>query len=128
MKLSHIILVSSLVISLGIAGCGQGTSTQTPSAIKTGVTKMLSITADLKNAIDNGDEAKVKETGPQLEDAWKPFEDNVKQKYPDLYKKLEEFLDPTIAGAKSSPLDKQILGKLNGELTQVLNDLAVKEK
>lgn len=46
-----------------------GTSTQTPSAIKTGVAKMLSITADLKTAIDAGDEAKVKVTGPQLEDA-----------------------------------------------------------
>lgn len=142
MKLSHIILVSALVISFGIAGCGatkldqttsqdtskQGTSTQTPSAIKTGVTKMLSITAELKTAIDAGDEAKVKASGPQLEDAWSPFEDNAKQKYPDLYKKVEEFLDPTIAGSKVSPLDKQALGTLNGELTKVLNELAAKEK
>jgi hypothetical protein len=33
---------------------------------------MLGITADLKAAIDAGDEAKVKVTGPQLEDAWSP--------------------------------------------------------
>lgn len=156
MKLSRIIIASTLVISLGvIAGCGannttpqtpssnaqaakteqttsqdttkQGTSTQTPSAIKTGVTKMLSITTDLKTAIDAGDEAKVKVTGPQLEDAWSPFEDDVKLKYPDIYKKIEEVLDPTIAGSKASPLDKQVLGTLNGELTQVLNELAAKE-
>ncbi len=80
MKLSRIIIASALVISLGIAGCG--VTNQTPSAIKTGVTKMLSITADLKTAIDAGDEAKVKATGSQLEDAWSPFEDNAKQKYP----------------------------------------------
>jgi len=142
MKLSHIILVSALVISLGIAGCGatktdqttsqdtskQGTSTQTPSATKTGVTKMLSITANLKTAIDVGDEAKVKETGSQLEDAWSPFEDNTKQKYPELYNKIEKFLDPTIAGSKVSPLDKQALGTLNGELTQALNELDAQQK
>ena len=143
MKLSRIILASTLVISLVvIAGCGatktdqttsqdtskQGISTQTPSVIKTGVTKMLSITADLKTAIDAGDEAKVKVTGPQLEDAWKPFEDDAKQKYPDLYKKVEASLDPTIAGSKVSPLDRQILGKLNGDLVRVLNELAAKEK
>jgi len=157
MKLSRIIITSTLVISLaGIAGCGtnnatpttpspsaqatktdqtttqgtskQGTSAQTPSAIKTGVTKMLSITADLKTVIDAGDEAKVKVTGPQLEDAWSPFEDDVKLKYPDIYKKVEEYLDPTIAGSKASSLDKQALGTLNGELTQVLNELAAKEK
>ncbi len=143
MKLSRIILASTLVISLVlIAGCGatktdqttsqdtskQGTSTQTTSTIKTGVTKMLSITAELKTAIDAGDEAKVKVTGPQLEDAWKPFEDDVKRKYADLYQKIEESLDPTIAGSKISPMDKQILGKLNEDLIQVLNELATKEK
>jgi len=157
MKLSRKILSSTLIISLVvIAGCGaynttpttpsssaqttktdqttsqdtskEGTSSQTPSVTKTGVTKMLSITADLKTAIDADDGAKVKVTGPQLEDAWSLFEDNVKQKYPDLYKKIEEVLDPTIAGSKASPLDKQTLGTLNGELTQVLNELATKEK
>ena len=150
MKLSRIILASTIVISLGLAGCGatnttattpsqteqkgsqdtskQETSNPTSADIKSGVTKMLSITADLKTAIDTGNEAKVKVTGSQLEDAWGPFEDSVKTKYPDLYKKVEQFLDPTIAGTKASPLDKQALGKLNGDLTQALNELAAKEK
>lgn len=154
MKLSRIILASTLIIGVAvIAGCSTSSTTPTspsstsqttptnqttsqdisqqgtqkPSAIKMGVTKMLSITKDLKSSIDAGDEVKVKATGPQLEDAWSPFEDNVKQKYPDLYKKVEEFLDPTIAGCKASPLDKQTLGTLNGELTQALNEIAAKE-
>jgi uncharacterized lipoprotein len=81
MKLARIIFTSAIVVSLGLAGCGannktdqqtsqdptkQGTSTQTPSSIKMGVTKLLSITADLKTAIDAGNESKVKEIGPQL--------------------------------------------------------------
>lgn len=156
MKLSRIILASTLVVGLTvIAGCGANNptspspssntqtaptnqttpqdtskpdaSTQTPSTIKTGVTKMLTITTELKSAIDAGDEAKVKVIGPQLEDAWSPFEDVVKQKYPDNYKKVEDFLDPTIAGSKASPLDKQTLGTLNDNLTKALNDLAAKE-
>lgn len=142
MKVSYTMIASAIVISLAISGCAVNNKTapstsssgqttkmeQTPSVIKDGVTKMLSITADLKKAIDDGDEAKVKGTGPKLEDAWRPFEDNVKQKYLDIYKKVEKYLDPTIAGSKISPLDKQELGKLNGELTQVLNELASKEK
>ena len=145
MKFSRMILASTIVISLGLAGCGatnttattpsqteqkgsQETSNPTSADIKSGVTKMLSITADLKTAIGTGNEAKVKVTGSQLEDAWGPFEDIVKTKYPDLYKKVEQFLDPTIAGTKASPLDKQALGKLNGDLTKALNELAAKEK
>lgn len=144
MKLSRVILASAIVISLGLAGCvttntttqaspseqkvSQETSNPTSSDIKTGATRMLGITAELKTAIDAGDEAKVKTTGPKLEDAWAPFEDKAKDKYPDLYKKLEQFLDPTIAGTKASPLDKQVLGKLTEDLTQALNELVTKEK
>jgi iron uptake system EfeUOB component EfeO/EfeM len=142
MKLTRLLLASTLVISLTvIAGCANGTSSSTqgptsqsttnqtaaPTAIHSGVTKMLGITDALKSAINSGDEVTVKKTGPQLEDAWSPFEDNVKQKYPDLYKKIEEYLDPTIAGSKASPMDKQTLGTLNGELTKALKELSAKE-
>lgn len=125
MKLSRILVVLALILTFVIAGCG--TSNQS-SDIKAGTAQMLSVTADLKAAIDSGDEAKVKALGPKLEDTWSPFEDNVKKKYPDLYKKVEDYLDPTIAGAKATPLDKQALGKLNGEMTQALSELAAKEK
>ncbi|WP_425804945.1 hypothetical protein ACHOLT_00470 [Desulfitobacterium sp. Sab5] len=147
MNLSRVILTSAIVITLGIAGCGTTNTTSTAnstnqteqkasqekanptsSEINTGVTKMLGVTADLKAAITAGDEAKVKTVGPELEDNWKPFEDKVKEKYPDIYKKIEAALDPTIAGAKASPLDKQVLGKLTGDLTDALNELAAKEK
>lgn len=143
MKSTRILLVSTLVIGLTvITGCANSTSSSTPNptsqtttsnqtaaptAIHSGVTKMLGITETLKAAINTGDEVTVKTTGPQLEDAWGPFEDNVKQKYPDLYNKVEEYLDPTIAGSKASPMDKQTLGTLNGELTQALKELSAKE-
>lgn len=146
MKLSRVILTSAIVITLGLAGCGTANTASTPnntnqteqkpsqetanptsSEIKTGVTKMLGVTADLKAAITAGDEAKVKTIGPKLEESWEPFEDKVKDKYPDIYKKVEQFLDPTIAGTKAT-LDKQALGRLNSDLTDALNELAAKEK
>ena len=155
MKANKTFLAITLVSGLALMGCGANNAAPAPqnqqqpakqetpkqetpkqetpkpeakADIKSGVTKMLGITADLKKAIDAGDEAKVKTTGPQLEDVWASFEDKVKDKYPDIYKKVEDSLDPTIAGSKASPLNKEALGKLNDQLTQALNELASKEK
>lgn len=150
MKANKTFLAITLVSGLALMGCGANNAAPAPqnqqqpakqetpkqettkpeakADIKSGVTKMLGITADLKKAIDAGDEAKVKTTGPQLEDVWASFEDNVKDKYPNIYKKVEDSLDPTIAGSKASPLNKEALGKLNDQLTQALNELASKEK
>ena len=153
MKPTRTLLVLALVSSIGMVGCGsnnQAAATQSSSAqvsnnstqvtsqdtskqvasssIKSGVMKMITISADLKKAIDSGDEAKVKTTGPQLEEAWHTFEDDVKTKYPDSYKKVEESLDPTVAGSKATPLNKDVLGKLNDQLAQALNEISGKEK
>jgi iron uptake system EfeUOB component EfeO/EfeM len=145
MKAKKSILEVTLVSGLVLMGCGANNTAPAPqnqqqpakqeqakpeakADIKAGVTKMLGITTDLKKAINAGDEAKVKTIGPQLEDVWASFEDNVKDKYPDIYKKVEDSLDPTVAGSKASPLNKEVLGKLNDQLTQALAELASKEK
>lgn len=94
--------------------------------VKAGVSKLLTTTDELKQAINAGDEAKVKEIGPKLEEVWKTFEDGVKPRYPDLYEQLEASLNPEVAGSQVSPLDKQTLGKLNDQLTQTLHELEQK--
>lgn len=91
--------------------------------VKDGISKLLTTTDELKKAIDAGDQAKVKELGPKLEDTWKTFEDGVKPRNADLYEKLEASLNPEVAGSQVSPLDKQALGKLNDQLTQTLHEL-----
>lgn len=151
MKLSKSLIALTVVASLALVGCGSsdnagtntgnntsntGTQTKTPTQtgtqdtanIKAGVDKMLGITADLKKAIDAGDEAKVKATAPQLEDTWGSFEDAVKPKFPDLYEEVEKYLDPTMAGAQVSPLDKATVGQLNDNLIAALNKLNDKVK
>lgn len=149
MKPIHSIIALTLAGTLTLAGCGTTNSSSTNSNqespaekttqstsnkeissndIKAGVTKMLSIATDLKKQIDTGDEAKIKVTGPQLEDTWHSFEDSVKPKYPDLYEKVEKYLDPTVAGSKATPIDKKTLANLDAQLIQVLNELEQKVK
>jgi iron uptake system EfeUOB component EfeO/EfeM len=91
--------------------------------VKASATQLISLTNDLKKAIDGGDEVKIKEIGPKLEDIWSTFEDGVKPRNADLYEEIEKSLNPEVAGSQKSPIDKQLLGKLNDDLTQSLTKL-----
>ncbi|WML46747.1 hypothetical protein RCG23_13965 [Neobacillus sp. PS3-34] len=122
-KLTSMVVAIGLGGSLLLAGCSSNNS-----KVSDGVNKMLDTTEQLSKAIDNGDQAKVKEVGPKLEDQWSSFEDDVKKDNKDLYEKIEKYLDPTIAGSEASPLDKEALGTLNDQLTDALKELADKTK
>ncbi|AIE60249.1 hypothetical protein [Bacillus methanolicus] len=151
MKIVNTIAAFALASTLALAGCSsanqsassdstttdkatnQSNNTQSSSKeqtnatnVKAGVSKMLTTAEELKQAINAGDEEKVKETGPKLEEIWKTFEDGVKPRYPELYEKLEKSLNPEVAGSQVSPLDKQTLGKLNDQLIQTLHELEKK--
>jgi iron uptake system EfeUOB component EfeO/EfeM len=122
-KLSSIVLALGLGGALLLAGCSS-----TNSKVSNGVNKMLDTTEQLSKAIDSGDQAKVKEIGPKLEDQWSSFEDDVKKNNKDSYAKVEKYLDPTIAGSKASTLDKSALKTLNNQLTDALKELEEKTK
>lgn len=122
-KLTSFVLAIVLGSVLVLAGCGSNNS-----KVSEGVNKMLDTTGQLSKAIDSGDQAKVKQVGPKLEDQWKTFEDDVKKDNKDLYAKVEQYLDPTIAGSQATPLDKNALSTLNGQLTDALKELANKTK
>ncbi|MGJ7912916.1 hypothetical protein [Neobacillus sp. LXY-1] len=122
-KLTSIIMTIGLGGSLLLAGCSSS-----DSKVSEGVNKMLDTTEQLSKAIDKGDQAKVKEVGPKLEDQWSSFEDDVKKDDKDLYEKIEKYLDPTIAGSEADTLDKKALGTLNDQLTDALKELADKTK
>jgi iron uptake system EfeUOB component EfeO/EfeM len=122
-KLTSIFLAIGLGGSLLLAGCGS-----TSSKVSDGVNKMLDTTEQLSKAIDSGDQAKVREVGPKLEDQWSSFEDDVKKDNKGLYEKVEKYLDPTIAGSEAATLDKSALKTLNNHLTDALKELAEKTK
>lgn len=143
MKKTSILVASLLLLTtLTLAGCGtkqagsdtSETTKPAPSAksapsdeaVKEGTAKLIRTAKQLREAITAGDEAKIKELGSKLEEAWSSFEDGVKPKYPDLYEKVEQNLDPAIAGTKASPIDKETLSKLDDQLIQVLYDLSQK--
>lgn len=117
-KLTSMVLTIGLGSALLLAGCSSS-----DSKVSDGVNKMLETTAELSKAIDSGDQAKVKEVGPTLEDQWSSFEDDVKKDNKDLYEKIEKYLDPTIAGSEAATLDKEALGTLNEQLTDALKEL-----
>ena len=122
-KFASIVLAIGLGGSLLLAGCSSANS-----KVSDGVNKMLDTTGQLSKAIDSGDQAKVKEVGPKLEDQWSSFEDDVKKDNKDLYGKVEKYLDPTIAGSKAATLDKNALKSLNNKLTDALKELKEKTK
>ncbi|MFJ5717910.1 hypothetical protein [Neobacillus sp. NPDC093127] len=122
-KITSMVLAIGLVSALVLAGCSSNNS-----KVSDGVNKMLDTTEQLSKAIDSGDQAKVKEVGPKLEDQWATFEDDVKKDNKDLYGKIEQYLDPTIAGSEAATLDKEALSSLNDKLTDALKELANKTK
>src|SRR5437868_12101716 len=122
-RLTTMLLSLMLVSVFVLAGCGANNS-----KVSDGVNQMLDTTKQLSKAIDSGDQAKVKEVGPKLEDQWKVFEDDVKKDNKPLYEKIEKYLDPTIAGSQAATLDKQALSSLNNQLTDALKELASKTK
>lgn len=122
-RLTTMLLSITLVSVFVLVGCGANNS-----KVSDGVNQMLDTTKQLSKAIDSGDQAKVKEVGPKLEDQWKVFEDDVKKDNKDLYGKIEKYLDPTIAGSQAATLDKQAISSLNNQLTDALKELASKTK
>ncbi|HZW83724.1 MAG TPA: hypothetical protein VFF14_09955 [Candidatus Deferrimicrobium sp.] len=147
-KVFGAISLLALLLVVGLTGCGvnknpspattSNTSNElaqtvanqsSPSgenALKDGISKLLHTAKQLNKAIIAGEEKKIKETGPQLEEIWKSSEEGVKAKYPDLYAKVEQYLDPTVAGSKATPVDKDVLSKLDNQLVTVLYSLSEK--
>ncbi|MEH7249538.1 hypothetical protein V7114_22490 [Neobacillus niacini] len=122
-KFTSLVLAIGLGSALVLAGCNSS-----DNKVSDGVNEMLDTTEQLSKAIDSGDQAKVKDIGPKLENQWSSFEDEVKKEDKDLYEKVEKYLDPTIAGSEAATLDKEALGTLNNQLSEALKELQNKSK
>jgi len=120
--------VKLMALTMGIGASLLLSACSSNDKVSEGVNKMLDTTGELSKAIDSGDQKKVKEVGPKLEDQWSSFEDEVKKDNKDMYEKVEKYLDPTIAGSEADTLDKETLGKLNDQLIGALKELDEKTK
>lgn len=109
-----------LVLALTLSGCG---SNKADDTVKKGANDLISVTDDVQKEIEAGNEAKIKELGPKLEDVWSSFEDNVNKDYADYYEKIEESLNPEVAASKANPIDIKVVGKLNESLNKTLKEL-----
>jgi len=137
MSLKNILVVSALVASLAVSGCGtskqteQGTAQSKPQtattetkqqtlSISQGTQNMRDVLKEMKNELANKDEEKVIKVSEKLEENWKVFEDSVKDKSPDLYEKVEKPLGAIQAGVKVKPLDAKTLTASIDELEMTL--------
>jgi iron uptake system EfeUOB component EfeO/EfeM len=119
----------------GLTGCG---SSNQPShatkkasktiSIKQGSKTLLDTAKQLKKASEAGNKSAVQKLGPKLEDNWSVYEDQVKSSYPDLYEKVEKYLNPAVAGSKASTLDKAMLESLVDQLIATVQELEKKAK
>jgi iron uptake system component EfeO len=134
MKLFYFLMITAVVCSLALSGCGktdeQTTAVSTSPANETvdpqkGLIQMMALTDALKAAIAAKEAGKIKAAGPQLEQMWSTFEDALKVKFPDGYLKVENNLSPLVSGVKQSALDEALLSKLNDELHATLAQLSM---
>ncbi|OKP84876.1 hypothetical protein A3844_18170 [Paenibacillus helianthi] len=120
-----LLTASFLALTLILSGCG---SKATEDPAKKGANDLISVTNDIKKEIDAGNDTKVKELGPKLEETWATFEDSVKTNYADDYEKIEESLNPEVAATKASQIDSKIVSQLNDNLNKTLTELVQKMK
>lgn len=88
---------------------------------------MRNLLKNMKSQLANKEDDKVSESGTKLKDAWKQLEDKyeeaLKDKYLDLYVKIEDPLEIIEAAAKVKPLDTNVINtsidKLDKELVEL---------
>jgi len=138
----NLILIASLGMAITVTGCGVQKTQQTNSTGNTAQTtnqetkkitmndasnNMRDILKNMKVQVSSNKEDKVGEGGTKLEESWKEFEDkfeeDLKDKYLDLYVKIEDPLEIIEAASKVKPLDTKVLNtsidKLDEELIKL---------
>ena len=134
----NLLIITAVGMAITVTGCGVQKTQQTNSTDNTAQTatqetktftmndasnNMRNILKDMKTQVSNNQEDKVSEGGTKLEESWKEFEEDLKDKYLDLYVKIEDPLEIIEAASKVKPLDKKVLNesidKLDGELAKL---------
>lgn len=84
--------------------------------VQTGAAAMRHQLAQLKTAAEAGDTAKIQEHAEAADRSWTQFEQEIKEKDEEQYRKIEDALHALLAEVKASPPDKQ---KLNEAITKL---------
>ena len=140
-SLKTLLITITLGITFLLAGCGvqksqqatPGTNTKTNVAEKQSASKvssvddgsknMRNVLKDMKTQLSDKEEDKFIKTSDKLEENWKLFEDDVKAKHLDLYKRVEDPLGIIQAGVKIKPLDTKTIATAIESLDKVLNEI-----
>ncbi|MGV8980666.1 hypothetical protein [Clostridium sp.] len=143
-SLKTLLITTTLGTTLLLAACGTqkpqqatpGTNTKTNVAekqsapvvkksfsIDDGSKNMRNVLKDMKTQLSNKEEDKLIKTSEKLEVNWKLFEDDVKAKHLDLYKRVEDPLGIIQAGVKIKPIDTKTITTAIESLDEVLTEI-----
>ena len=118
-KRMTLVLTAVLALALLVVGCGS-----TSQDIKGGATKMKVTLAEVKKAVEAGDQATAKAKADALEEDWGKFEDAVKAKDKAMYADIEDPLAVIGAGTKKAQMDQKAIldgiAKLDGLLDSLV--------
>jgi iron uptake system EfeUOB component EfeO/EfeM len=137
-NLRGFIAATALVAVLTFTGCASKNAEQQNTQVKEQpkveeLQNTLSISQGSQNMRDalknmkefiavNNEEGTIKE-GAKLEENWKVFEDNVKDKNKELYEKVEGPLGIINAAIKIKPIDTKILSSAIDSLDNILSEV-----
>jgi len=127
-SLKKLIIIVTLGTTFMITGCGV-TKSQEPAPVKKSLSiydasqNMRDVLKDMRTEISNKEEDKVIETSDKLEENWKLFEDEIKDKHKDLYENVESPLGVIQAGVKVKPIDTKVLTASIDQLDKVLEQI-----
>lgn len=140
-SIRNLLIIATLGTAITVTGCGIQKSNQPASTENNQIAtqekkeftmndasnNMRDILKDMKVQVSNNQEDKVSEGGTKLEESWKEFEDkfeeDLKDKYLELYVKIEDPLEVIVAASKVKPLDTKVLNesidKLDAEIVKL---------
>ena len=138
----NLLIITAVGMAITVTGCGVQKTQQTNSTENIAQTatqenktvtmddasnNMRNILKDMKAQVSNNEEDKVSEGGTKLEESWKEFEDkfeeDLKDKYLDIYVKIEDPLEIIEAASKVKPLDTKVLNTSIDNLDEELAKL-----
>jgi len=139
-SLKTLLIAITLGTTFLLAGCGTQKPQQTTpktnvaekqsasevkkaSSVDEGSKNMRDALKNMKTQLSNKEEDKFIKTSDKLEENWKLFEDDVKAKNLDLYKKVEDPLGIIQAGVKIKPIDAKTITAAIESLDKVLTEI-----
>ncbi|MCQ2009825.1 Efem/EfeO family lipoprotein [Sporolactobacillus sp. STSJ-5] len=128
-KIVFLLLMAILLLPV-ITACSSSqqsgstkTSQTTSDPVKQGTNKMKQLNSKLQTALKKNDTDEIKKYGKQINTQWLSYENNVRDRFPLQYAKIERYQQPIYAQSNLADPDVAQIKENSSALTGQLNDL-----